>query len=380
MSVLRDILDEATMSFGDHLEELRRRIILAAAPALPLAVILFFFSDLFVRALVTPLRQVLESEGLPPTLQALAPPEVLLLKLKLSLILAAVLLAPWILWQTWLFIRPGLYGHERRFVRFLLPGSAVLTASGIALLYFVMLPLMLQVLVNVGADLDLGQGRPPVDARAQSVLNTRPSVELLTADPEDPVPGRTWLLLPELELRVAVADEEGAIEVVVVPRPLKAGITQDYRLSTYITFVLLLLVGIVIAFQMPLVIVLAGWVGLASADWLAAHRRYAIFICGIASALLTPADVVSMLVMLFPLYGLYELGILLLRIAPASAVAEGRVGRPKSEKAGASGASPADKRPSSADQPIEPAQPDSTLPRSATPAPPTEDAPPDQTD
>jgi hypothetical protein len=86
---------------------------------------------------------------------------------------------------------------------------------------------------------------------------------------------------------------------------------------------------------MPLVVVLLGWLGLASVDWLRAHRRYALFICGIVSAVITPStDIISMLVMLGPLYGLYELGIVLLTFAPAAKVADGTVltwKRPKTQ-------------------------------------------------
>ncbi|MHC5026170.1 MAG: twin-arginine translocase subunit TatC, partial [Planctomycetota bacterium] len=162
--------ETATMSFGDHLEELRKRILWAAGPALPLAIVLFFFSDTFIALLVMPLRRVLENEALPPRILALSPPEVLLVKMKLSVILAAIALAPWIFWQAWIFIRPGLYDQEKRFVRFLIPGSAVLTVAGVALLYFGMLPLTLTVLVTVGSNLDLGQSDPDLPALVEQAL------------------------------------------------------------------------------------------------------------------------------------------------------------------------------------------------------------------
>lgn len=343
MSGARDNPDDATMSFGDHLEELRRRLLFAGAPALPLGIVLFFFSDSFIRFAVLPLRRVLEAKGLPPEIQALSPPEVLLVKLKLSLILAAVLLGPWILWQTWLFVRPGLYAQERRFVNLLIPGSALLTAGGLALLYFLMLPLMLQVLVGVGADLDLGTPTVRLDPRVQAILDrSEPAtIAWMASDPSAPEAETLWMLWPSGQLKAAVRDADAGIVILEVPRPPTAAITQQYRLSTYITFVLLLVMGICIAFQMPLVIVLLGWVGLVTPQWLARQRRYALFVCGALSALLTPQDIVSMLVLLIPLYGLYELGILLLRLAPARAVAEGTFfGRSRSDKPGDGAAQP----------------------------------------
>ncbi len=157
--------DDNAMSFGDHLDELRRRVLLALVVPLPLSVVTFIFSDPIIEWLYAPLDRVLAGFDLPRRLQALGPAEVLVIKLKLSLITAAVLSSPWILWQVWLFVRPGLFEHERRFVYFLVPGSAVLTVTGLALMYYVMLPLMLRMLVLFGTALQLGGTNVIDDAR-----------------------------------------------------------------------------------------------------------------------------------------------------------------------------------------------------------------------
>jgi sec-independent protein translocase protein TatC len=102
-------------------------------------------------------------------------------------------------------------------------------------------------------------------------------------------------------------------------------IAQEFRLTTYVNFVLLLMLGIVLAFQMPLVILLMGWLGLVTADGLRSKRKYAILICAVVAAMITPADALSMLMMLVPLVALFELSIVMLVFAPASAVAEGTV-------------------------------------------------------
>jgi sec-independent protein translocase protein TatC len=294
-----------TMSFGDHLEELRWRLFMALIVPLPLAIVLFFLSDPIMVWLYEPLDRVLEAFDLPRRLQALGPAEVLGIKIKLSLILAVVLSSPWILWQLWLFVRPGLYGHERRFVHFLLPGSAFLTVSGLALMYFVMLPLMLQVLVHIGSSLHVGSETVKQDPRVVEILEANPAITLRVEQPKDPQPGAVWV--------IPVTHWRGSM------------IAQEFRLTTYINFVLLLMLGIVIAFQMPLVIVLLGWLGILTAPALRAKRKYALLICAVVAAMITPADALSMLMMLVPLVALYELSILLLVIAPASAVAEGTI-------------------------------------------------------
>jgi Sec-independent protein secretion pathway component TatC len=331
------------MRFGDHLEELRRRIFLALAVPLPLAIVLFFVSDPIIVWLYVPLDSVLETFDLPRRLQSLGPAEVLGIKIKLSLILAAVLSAPWIVWQVWKFVQPGLYGHEQRFVHFLMPGSAVLTLTGLGLMYFVMLPLMLQVLVLFGASLNVGAAVDAEDPRVTEILSAEPTIDLRLEDPESPEIGDVWLRWPQMELFVAVEapppevdpDQEsgnpppvqgpGAVEVVRVPQWRDSMIAQEFRLTTYINFVLLLMLGIVLAFQMPLVILLMGWLGLVTADGLRSKRKYALLICAVVAAMITPADALSMLMMLVPLVALFELSIVMLVFAPASAVAEGTV-------------------------------------------------------
>lgn len=318
--------DSFSMSFGDHLEDLRRRMLWALAVPLPLAIALFIVSDRFIEWLYHPLDGVLRVLDLPPRLQALGPAEVLVVELKLSLVLAAVLSAPWILWQGWLFVRPGLYRSERRFVRFLVPGSAVLTALGLALMYWVMLPLMLLVLVGVGSSLSLGPPPPSLDARIAAVLEAAPPIEVRAGAPADPRPGDAWLLWPDLDLYVAVkAADSAAVEVIQVPAAGEPIITQQFQLTTYVNFVLVLLLGIVIAFQMPLVILLMGWLGLVTAGQLRARRKYAIFVCAVIAAVITPADAASMIMMFVPLVALFELSLWLLVAVPASKVAEGTI-------------------------------------------------------
>ena len=98
-------------------------------------------------------------------------------------------------------------------------------------------------------------------------------------------------------------------------------ISQIFRLTSYVNFVLILLAGIALAFQMPLVIVLLGWTGIVNVKGLKANRKWALLVCCIIAAITTPADVISMVFMLMPLYCLYELGILLLQCVPASRLA-----------------------------------------------------------
>lgn len=68
-----------------------------------------------------------------------------------------------------------------------------------------------------------------------------------------------------------------------------------------------------LAFELPLVIIILGVIGIVSSDFLRSKRRYAIFGLSVFSALLTPPDVLSMSLMLVPMLVLYEVSILVVR-------------------------------------------------------------------
>lgn len=318
----------AVMSFGDHLDELRRRLLWALAAPVPIAIVVFLLADRIRWLLVEPLQAALRGSGQSDALQSLSVTEMMLVDIKLSIIAAIVLSAPWILWQVWKFVEPGLYRHERRFARLLVPGSFVLVLAGVATLYFILLPLMLTVLVNYGLE---PRGGPPPAFRADAEGF---AVPIVADTPKEAAAGQAWIKMPERMLTLALpagppaADGSVALELYGVPLTRDSAYIQQYRVSEYVDLVLLLLAGIALIFQLPLAILLLGWMGIVRVEMLRAHRKHAIFALTIVAAVITPtSDLFSLVLMLVPLYLLYELGILLLVAAPPSAVAEGDVFR-----------------------------------------------------
>ena len=85
------------------------------------------------------------------------------------------------------------------------------------------------------------------------------------------------------------------------------------EIGQYISFVTMLMVAIVVSFQLPVVMMIVGWTGLVDPAWLSKYRRYCIFVCFVLGALLTPADPISMFALALPLWGLFELGLLVMR-------------------------------------------------------------------
>jgi sec-independent protein translocase protein TatC len=348
--------DLGIMSFGEHLEELRKRLGWALIVPLPLAIVFFFFAPYLREILIAPLFAALRANGQTVQVQALSPAETITTDMKLAVIAALSVSAPWLLYQLWKFVSPGLYVHERRYVHFLTPLSSVMTMCGIALFYWVLLPFTLLFLVSFGAARARTVPMPPAAVAPDGTAAEAPAkpqpfaFPVLDEDPAEPKPGQAWLSTKDQVLRIAVPLQQSSPNAVIelatdaskllsgetgpteqqlsileVPLTVLGGVSQVYRLSEYINFTLLLLAGSVIAFQMPIAVLLLGWVGLVSPKFLREKRRWAVFGMAIIAAVVTPPDVTSMLLLLIPLWLLYELGIILLVFVPAHRVSQGRV-------------------------------------------------------
>ena len=97
---------------------------------------------------------------------------------------------------------------------------------------------------------------------------------------------------------------------------LSFGGTVDQPMITindYLSFFLMTVLVFGAAFEMPLVIVLLGMMGIVSSRGLSRMRRYAIVVIAVVSALFTPPDAISMMLLAVPLTLLYEISIIVLR-------------------------------------------------------------------
>ena len=315
---------QGSMSFGDHLEELRRRLMWSIALPIPLAILAFSYAEVIRDFLCAPAIAALKAHDLPAQLQVLSPIEALSTDMYLSLIAAIVASSPWIFWQVWKFIEPGLYVHEKRFVRFLIPLSSLLTLAGFSLLYFILMPIMLDVLVGFGSvDPEIITTTASTAAPGSSAF----TIPILQQTPANVVVGQMWLT-PDHKLVIAAPHDASGIELFTVPLMHATRLAQQFRLADYLDFTLTFILGTCLAFQAPLVVLLLGWIGVLDVQSLGKFRRYAIFLSLVLSAIITPTgDPFSLFIMFVPLYLLYEFGIILLRIAPPHAVAGGEVSK-----------------------------------------------------
>jgi sec-independent protein translocase protein TatC len=135
-------LDEADaagkMSFLDHLDELRRRIMYAAVSLAVGVVIAFFFIDDIFDFIMRPLQAMLPPGG---TMIYTDPTEAFMLNVKIALLAGLVIASPAVMTQIWLFIAPGLYVHEKKWAIPFITMSTVFFVAGAAFSHYVVFPL-----------------------------------------------------------------------------------------------------------------------------------------------------------------------------------------------------------------------------------------------
>jgi len=139
------------MSLMEHLEELRKRIVHSAAYLGVGFVVAYIFHERLYGFIQAPLDQ------LHIKLNYTHPMDPLNLYLQVSLIGGAILSAPFILYQVWLFIAPGLYQKERRFVVPFMTATVGLFLMGAGFGYFYVLPGALKILI-----IDFGKSFNPI--------------------------------------------------------------------------------------------------------------------------------------------------------------------------------------------------------------------------
>jgi len=130
------------MSFLDHLEELRKRIIHSLIGVAVAFGVCWYFKDSLFNIVAVPLRKT-GADIISTTLTG-----AINLQIKLAALAAIFLAAPFILGQVWLFISPGLYKHERRYALPFIVSSSVLFILGGMFGYFIAFPFTAQFLVE----------------------------------------------------------------------------------------------------------------------------------------------------------------------------------------------------------------------------------------
>lgn len=142
--------EQGGMGFIDHLDELRWRLIRAGIALVIAAIASAFFSDVLVNeVLIKPLQQ----SGPDIQLQNLVPYGQISLYLQVIFFTAFVLAFPFLVWQIWQFVEPGLHETEKAASRFIILFISVCFFTGIAFGYFIFLPISLKFFAGFGSEL-----------------------------------------------------------------------------------------------------------------------------------------------------------------------------------------------------------------------------------
>ena len=140
---------QGRMSFLDHLDELRRRIIYALVAVLVgLGIALFFVGPLF-QFIFKPMQALLPAGQ---TLIYTDPSEAFFLQIKIALMAGLILASPVVASQVWLFIAPGLYAHEKKLAVPFVVMSSVFFVAGAAFSHYIVFPIVWRFLVSFTND------------------------------------------------------------------------------------------------------------------------------------------------------------------------------------------------------------------------------------
>ena len=141
-AAVTDRVELPGMSLMEHLDELRKRLIRAVIYLLAGMAVAFYFHEKLIAYIQRPLTAI----GLKMTMTH--PTDALNLNIKTSLVFGAILASPFILYQLWLFIAPGLYSSERRYVWPFMTATVGLFLSGAWFGYHWVLPGAMIVLIQ----------------------------------------------------------------------------------------------------------------------------------------------------------------------------------------------------------------------------------------
>jgi sec-independent protein translocase protein TatC len=225
-------------SFMSHLIELRDRLLRSIIALLVVFAVLFYWARDIYSLLAQPMLA-----KLPPGTQMIAVEVAspFFVPVKVTMFAALIIALPYVLYQIWAFIAPGLYSHEKKLVVPLIATSTLLFIVGMAFAYFIVFPVVFKFITQFA--------------------------------------------------------------------PVGVAVMTD--IQKYFDFVLTLFLAFGVAFETPIAVVLLTRMGIVSVEKLKEIRPYVVVGAFVVAAIFTPPDVVSQFLLAFPLWLLYETGLII---------------------------------------------------------------------
>lgn len=295
------------MTFGEHLEELRTRLILGMGGfVVAFIVCLTVVRDWVFQILTNPLLDVMRQYELTPMLYDNGTGGAFSVYLKLSAIAAVVLAGPWLLYQLWMFVAAGLYPHERKTVTRYIPLSCALLIAGVVFAFYIVLPMTLQFFIWFTTTIKVPGSYEPVPSTMPVSL---PQIPMLAGDPVNPPNGALWFNSSQFRMKMNVNGHTRILQYTS-----ENLVAPFITLSDYTNMLLMMLLVFGLSFQTPLVVILLVRIGIFDLQEMKAMRKIVYFVIVILAAVITPGDVVTATIaLMLPLCGLFELGLLLAR-------------------------------------------------------------------
>ena len=293
--------DDFRMTIGEHLEELRKRLILGLVGLAVALIGCMWKCDQVLAILCKPLFRGLQKHDINSQLVTNGITEGFMTYLQVSIVCGLIIAGPWIIYQLWLFVAAGLYPKERKTITKYIPLSIALLMSGVLFVYFLVLPL------TVDFFLTFTSGIPMPGGPGSAIVETQvlPAFPIIQGDPATPPEGAMWFNALQNRLKIRIHDQTRLITF--GPENL---LNPQITLDEYISFVLTFMLVFAVAFQLPLVLLALVRIGIVDIDFLRKQRKIVYFVMAIVAAVIAPGDVVtSMLALLIPLLFLYEFGI-----------------------------------------------------------------------
>ncbi len=246
-----DEIELGNATLIEHLTELRSRLIWSLLAFIICVIGVFPFSNTVFSFLANPIVDILSKQDKPPELIFTGMQQGFMVNVKISMFGGFIIAFPFIAFQIWKFVAPGLYRKEKMAFLPFLVASPILFLIGAAFAYFVVLPIAFNFFL--------------------SFQNS--------ADVNDLV-----------------------------------GISYLGTINEYLSLTMKFILAFGVCFQLPVLLTLLGKVGLVSSEFLLNFRKYAIVSILIVSAFVTPPDVITQLILFSVVYSLYELSILLVKL------------------------------------------------------------------
>ena len=318
--------DHTRMSIGDHLDELRSRFIKAIIGFTVAFIVTLFFGDDILQFVTKPLLSVMGDSGVLYTTNLAEP---FITYLKVCMISAIFLSCPWLFMQVWGFIGSGLYPVEKKFVNIFIPISATLFVTGAYFFITIAAPISFDFFIDFSQSMEapdrtdttaitqvlldaIHKDKSPINPLEQDHLavivlmdTVRPLIDLI------PNSERERLEVSEAIIRF----DQFSTEYMEMQSVNQSNLVNPiYTIGAYVQLVMLLSLAFSIAFQMPLVVLCLGSVGLVKIETFQKNRKYMVLIIMLSSAMMTPPDPMSLVLLSVPMYMLFEIGIVMLKI------------------------------------------------------------------